>query len=48
MRRWKYTVPKGFIVIDGTSLTVMDVIGEEGWFSFMLVEYTQKKIIIPA
>jgi len=44
----RYIVPKGFIAIDGTSLTVVDVNTEEKWFSFMLVEYTQKKIIIPA
>lgn len=43
----RYIVPKGFIAIDGTSLTVVEVNMEEGWFSFMLVEYTQKKIIIP-
>ncbi|CAJ1933674.1 unnamed protein product [Cylindrotheca closterium] len=43
----RYIVPKGFIAIDGTSLTVVDVNTEEKWFSFMLVEYTQKKIIIP-
>uniref|UniRef100_A0A7S1UW73 Riboflavin synthase n=2 Tax=Grammatophora oceanica TaxID=210454 RepID=A0A7S1UW73_9STRA len=40
-------VPKGFIAVDGTSLTVVDVNRKESWFSFMLVEYTQKKIIIP-
>jgi riboflavin synthase len=44
----RYIVPKGFIAIDGTSLTVVDVDTEEKWFSFMLVEYTQKKIILPA
>ena len=44
----RYIVPKGFIAIDGTSLTVVDVNVEEGWFSFMLVEYTQKKIVIPS
>jgi riboflavin synthase len=44
----KYIVAKGFIAIDGTSLTVVDVNVEQGWFSFMLVEYTQKKIIISA
>ena len=42
-----YIVPKGFIAIDGTSLTVVDVNAQESWFSFMLIEYTQKKIIIP-
>ena len=41
-----YIVPKGFIAIDGTSLTVVEVNKEELWFTFMLVEYTQKKIII--
>lgn len=44
----RFIVPKGFIAIDGTSLTVCDVNAKEGWFTFMLVEYTQKKIIIPA
>jgi riboflavin synthase len=45
----RYIVPKGFIAIDGTSLTVCEVDSrvEESWFTFMLVEYTQKKIIIP-
>jgi riboflavin synthase len=43
----RYIVPKGFIAIDGTSLTVVDVDTELRTFSFMLVEYTQKKIIIP-
>ena len=43
----KYIVPKGFIAVDGTSLTVCDVDTTENWFTFMLVEYTQKKIIIP-
>lgn len=45
----RYIVPKGFIAVDGTSLTVCEVDSriEESWFTFMLVEYTQKKIIIP-
>jgi riboflavin synthase len=43
----RYIVPKGFIAIDGTSLTVCDVNTTEKWFTFMLVEYTQKKIIVP-
>lgn len=43
----RYIVPKGFIAIDGTSLTVVDVNREENWFTFMLIEYTQKKIIVP-
>ena len=43
----RYIVPKGFIAIDGTSLTVVDVDTEARTFSFMLIEYTQSKIIIP-
>ena len=42
-----YIVPKGFIAIDGTSLTVCNVNNAEGWFDFMLVAYTQQHIIIP-
>lgn len=45
----RYIVPKGFIAVDGTSLTVCEVDSrpEESWFTLMLVEYTQKKIILP-
>ncbi|TYI10609.1 hypothetical protein ES332_A09G153200v1 [Gossypium tomentosum] len=43
----KYVVPKGFIAIDGTSLTVVDVFEEELCFNFMLVAYTQQKVVIP-
>ena len=43
----RYIVPKGFIAIDGTSLTVVEVDTEARTFSFMLIEYTQSKIIIP-
>jgi riboflavin synthase len=44
----RYIVTKGFIAVDGTSLTVCDVNSNPGqeWFTFMLVEYTQKKIIV--
>lgn len=48
----RYVVPKGFIAVDGTLLTVCDVKSEgpkgDNWFTFMLVEYTQKHIIIPS
>ncbi|GMH12614.1 hypothetical protein Nepgr_014455 [Nepenthes gracilis] len=43
----KYIVPKGFIAVDGTSLTVVDVLDEEECFNFMLVAYTQQKVVIP-
>lgn len=41
-----YIVPKGFIAIDGTSLTVVGVDQEMSSFTFMLIEYTQKKIVV--
>lgn len=43
----KYIVPKGFIAVDGTSLTVVKVFDEEECFNFMLVDYTQQKVVIP-
>jgi len=43
----KYIVPKGFIAVDGTSLTICDVNQNENWFTFMLVSHTQQKVIIP-
>lgn len=43
----KYIVPKGFIAVDGTSLTVVDVFDDESCFNFMMVAYTQQKIVIP-
>jgi riboflavin synthase len=43
----KYIVPKGFIAVDGTSLTVVDVFDDESCFNFMLVAYTQNKIVVP-
>ena len=42
-----YIVPKGFIAVDGTSLTVCEVDAAGGWFDFMLVAYTQQKFVIP-
>ncbi len=40
-----YIVPKGFIALDGVSLTVVDV--DDSTFSVMLVAYTQAHIILP-
>ncbi|CAM9804437.1 unnamed protein product [Chrysoparadoxa australica] len=44
----RYIVPKGFVAIDGTSLTVCEVNAQESWFTFMLVAYTQQHVIIPS
>ena len=41
----RYMVPKGYIAVDGTSLTLIDVSAER--FSFMLVAYTQQHIALP-
>lgn len=46
----RYIVEKGFICVDGASLTVTNVGGvgdghTEGWFEVMLVAYTQQKIV---
>ncbi|KAJ1668679.1 Riboflavin synthase alpha chain [Coemansia sp. RSA 1813] len=43
----RYVVPKGFIAIDGTSLTVCDVNDQESWFTIMLVAYTQSHVVLP-
>jgi len=41
----KYMVPKGFIALDGVSLTLVDVAATS--FSIMLVAYTQQHIVLP-
>ncbi|MFK7890216.1 MAG: riboflavin synthase [Granulosicoccus sp.] len=41
----RYVVVKGYITLDGTSLTVVDV-GPD-WFSVTLVAYTQSHIVMP-
>lgn len=42
----RYIVPKGYVALDGTSLTVVDVWPDR--FNIMLVPYTQKMIVLPA
>lgn len=41
----RYVVPKGFICLDGVSLTVVDVTDKD--FNIMLVPHTQEHIILP-
>lgn len=45
----RYIVPKGFICIDGASLTVCDVVSSNdiNWFTIMLVQHTQESVIFP-
>ncbi len=41
----RYIVTKGYITIDGTSLTVVDT-GND-WFNITLIAYSQTKVILP-
>jgi riboflavin synthase len=41
----RYIVPKGYIAVDGISLTVVDVLADA--FTFMLVAYTQQHVTLP-
>ena len=42
----KYIVPKGFIAVDGISLTVVNVF--DNAFDFMLISYTQQHVVLPS
>ena len=42
----RYVVEKGFITLDGASLTITNVRdGDDGWWEVMLIAYTQEKIV---
>ena len=42
-----YIIPKGYVCLDGTSLTVVSVDKAKRTFSVMLIQYTQERIIMP-
>lgn len=44
----RYIVEKGFIALDGASLTVTAVSEkeEDGWFEVMLIAYSQEKVVM--
>ncbi|KAF2019610.1 Lumazine-binding protein [Aaosphaeria arxii CBS 175.79] len=45
----RYIVEKGFITVDGASLTVTKVEdGPQGWWEVMLIAYTQEKVVTAA
>ncbi|KAL2222748.1 hypothetical protein M432DRAFT_17996 [Thermoascus aurantiacus ATCC 26904] len=45
----RYIVEKGYVTIDGASLTVTKVVdGEDGYWEVMLIAYTQEKIVTAA
>ncbi|KAI8384699.1 alpha subunit of riboflavin synthase [Radiomyces spectabilis] len=43
----RYIIPKGFIALDGTSLTVCDVDDAERTFTIMMIAHTQEHVIMP-
>lgn len=42
----RYVVYKGFIALDGTSLTITAVNDAEAWWEVMLISYTQEKVVL--
>lgn len=42
----RYIVYKGYIGIDGTSLTVTQVNDAEGWWEIMLITYSQERVVL--
>ena len=43
----RYIVEKGYVTLDGASLTVTAVQdGKDGWWEVMLVAYTQSRIVV--
>lgn len=43
----RYVVEKGYVTLDGASLTVTRVEdGQEGWWEVMLIAYTQEKVVM--
>jgi len=41
----RYIVEKGYVTLDGASLTVTRVNDEESWWEVMLISYTQEKVV---
>ncbi|KAI9841520.1 MAG: Riboflavin synthase alpha chain, partial [Thelocarpon superellum] len=44
----RYLVQKGYVTLDGASLTVTRVEDEQGWWEVMLIAYTQEKVVTAA
>lgn len=42
----RYVVEKGYVTLDGASLTVTKVDDHEGWWEVMLINYTQEKVVM--
>ena len=44
----RYGVEKGYVTLDGASLTVTAVDDEAGWWEVMLIAYTQERVVMAA
>ncbi|KIX99862.1 uncharacterized protein Z520_04498 [Fonsecaea multimorphosa CBS 102226] len=44
----RYIVEKGYVTLDGASLTVTRVDDAQGWFEVMLIAYTQERVVMAA
>ena len=42
----RYVVEKGYVTVDGASLTVTEVDDKQGWWEVMLISYTQEKVVM--
>ncbi|KAK6428088.1 Riboflavin synthase alpha chain [Oleoguttula sp. CCFEE 5521] len=42
----RYIVEKGYVTLDGASLTVTAVHDDEAWWEVMLIAYTQEKVVM--
>lgn len=42
----RYIVEKGYVTLDGASLTITKVEDGEGWWEVMLIAYTQEKVVM--
>ncbi|GIZ45997.1 hypothetical protein CKM354_000914000 [Cercospora kikuchii] len=42
----RYIVEKGYVTLDGASLTVTEVNDVEGWWEIMLIAYTQERVVL--
>lgn len=42
----RYVVEKGYVTLDGASLTVTQVGDREGWWEVMLISYTQERVVM--
>lgn len=42
----RYIVEKGYVALDGASLTITAVNDAEGWFEIMMIAYTQEKVVM--